>query len=159
MRWITWLASRWRAQQTAWINVICRTRWSSTSWTHIAVTVRFRDHACLRVGIRISIPEKLFLCLRRTLIMWMFSASCCFCSIVLSLRWLLSILDLVLFVLLVRVRLECISRDVVICKKRTRSAYGNTHTHKNNCLAIFTYSCVCVQLPSVSLSFCLRSFR
>jgi hypothetical protein len=31
-RWITWLASRWRAQQTAWINVICRTHWSSISW-------------------------------------------------------------------------------------------------------------------------------
>jgi len=53
MRWITWLASRWRAQQSAWTNVICRTHWSSISWTHIAVTVRFRDHACLRVGIKI----------------------------------------------------------------------------------------------------------
>jgi hypothetical protein len=60
MRWITWLASRWRAQQSAWTNVICRTHWSSISWTHIAVTVRFRDHACLRVGIKIikQIREK-----------------------------------------------------------------------------------------------------
>lgn len=51
MRWITWLANRWRAQLTAWINVICRTHWSSISWTHIAVTDRFRDYACLRVGL------------------------------------------------------------------------------------------------------------
>ena len=36
-RWITRLVCRWRAQLTAWINVNCRTHWTSTSWTHIAV--------------------------------------------------------------------------------------------------------------------------
>jgi len=77
MRWITWLASRWRAQQTAWINVICRTHWSSTSWTHIAVTVRFRDYACLRVGIYNHTSKEMLLLL--------------FCSIVLSMLILLSI--------------------------------------------------------------------
>ena len=36
-RWITRLVRRWRAQPAAWINVNCRTHWTSTSWTHIAV--------------------------------------------------------------------------------------------------------------------------
>lgn len=49
-RWITRLVRRWRAQPTAWINVNCRTPWTSTSWTHIAAMV-FHGHAWPRVGL------------------------------------------------------------------------------------------------------------
>lgn len=38
-RWITRLVCRWRAQPAVWINVNCRTLWTSTSWTHIAATI------------------------------------------------------------------------------------------------------------------------
>lgn len=49
-QWITWLVGRWRAQPTAWINVNCRTPWTSTSWTHIAAARSSCGHVWLRVG-------------------------------------------------------------------------------------------------------------
>ena len=59
-RWITRLVCRWRAQPAAWINVNCRTHWTSISWTHIAAWGHSRSHACLRVGE--TFIAKLFFC-------------------------------------------------------------------------------------------------